>query len=257
MKKVYKLIYNPHSGKKRRFFGRNRQVALEEIKRLFDQYQIDVDYFPTKYPNHATKLAKEAVKEGYMGVIVAGGDGTIGEVANGLIESHISLGIIPLGSFMNVARMLAIPQELEKAVALIKIGRKRKIDMGIVIEMGGKSLDQPYFFLESVGVGLWAQLHQTVDEVEKGKWEGFIHFVSTCFGYYHHPATLSIDATSVSTKAVLITVSNGPYSAAALKLAPDAKLNDHLLTISLYKMTKFELLKYFYYLFRFGKSFRS
>jgi diacylglycerol kinase (ATP) len=252
----YKFIYNPHSGIKRQFLFGSRRVALDQMKRLLDQYQIPVDFFPTKYPNHAKKLAKEAIQQGYSHVLVAGGDGTIGETANGLIGSDITLGIVPLGSFMNVARMLSIPKDLEKAIQLIKIGRTRKIDVGCVTKIGGRDLSQPHYFLESCGIGLWAQLHQQIDLLEKRKWEGFKNLFHTAFGYYYYPARISIDGKIVTTKAILVTVSNGPYSGASLKIAPLAKLNDHLLTISLYKMSKFELMQRIYYLFRFSKTWK-
>lgn len=114
------LIYNPLAGKKRKLLPMQTDVTLEQIKDLFKQYQIPVDYAPTKHAGHATELAKQAVKK-YKMVIAAGGDGTIGEVMTGLVGSEVTLGILPLGSFMNIARMLSIPRDVEAAIMLMNI----------------------------------------------------------------------------------------------------------------------------------------
>src|SRR3954468_24777623 len=92
----YRLIYNPKAGKKRSFLHLHTKASatLEEVQYLLERYQIVVDLAPTKGPGHATELAKEAVKMKYKGVLVAGGDGTAGEAANGLIGSNTPLGIL-------------------------------------------------------------------------------------------------------------------------------------------------------------------
>ncbi len=240
-----KLIYNPHAGMKRKLVNAGVQVSLEDIKSVIKQYQITADYFPTNGPGHATTLAKNAIKEGYKTVLVAGGDGTAGEAANGLVNSDIPLGIIPMGSVMNIARMLSIPNDLEKAVELIKIGRIRKIDVGAVIKMGEDKLNTPYFFLESAGIGLEAHLHEYVMEMERGDKKAFFKIFKTWIDYYSHSAKITIDNRVINTKSMLIAVSNGPYTGTAIPLAPDAKLNDHRLTVSIFKMSKWELLKFF------------
>lgn len=253
--KPYKLIYNPYSGQKRKIVpGKMGDITLEDIKILLDQYQIPVDLFPTKYPGHATELGRDAIKEKYDVVLVAGGDGTVGETANGLVGSDITLGIIPLGSFMNVARMLSIPFDAEKAIEIIKINRTRKIDVGGITKLDGKKLGDPYYFLESAGIGLEADMHYHFLDLEKGKLQAIAKMIRTIWGFYGEPGKITIDDQEISTRATLVTVSNGPYASAALKLAPKAKLNDHRLTVSLYYMSKFELIRYFYNQLRIGKT---
>jgi diacylglycerol kinase (ATP) len=154
-----KFIYNPHAGEKRRLNPMQKKVALEDVKALLEQYQIPVDPTPTKYPKHATELAKDSIKEGYKTVIVAGGDGTVGEVINGLVGSDVVIGILPLGSVMNNARMFGIPLELEKAVELIKIRRERKIDVGGITKLNGEKMEETYYFTEQSGIGFDAIMH--------------------------------------------------------------------------------------------------
>jgi diacylglycerol kinase (ATP) len=249
----YKLIYNPNAGKKRSTFSGSNGIALEDISDLLTQYQIDADFFPTKKPGHATQLAKDSIPEGYSSVLVAGGDGTVGEVANGLVGSDVTLGILPLGTFMNVARMLSIPTDLEKAVMLIKTARVRKIDVGCITYMSGKELDSCHYFLESSGMGIEAEFHQHFTALEKGSYTALFDLAHIFKDYYNNTVTLVLDDDQeIRTHASLITVSNGPYTGAALKVAPDAKLNDHRLTVSIFEMSRHEIIGYFMKLLRVG-----
>lgn len=240
----YKLIYNPQAGKKRSLYSlKKNDASLEELDFLLKKYQILYDKIPTKRAGHATELANEAVKEGYKGVLVAGGDGTVGEVANGLIGSELPLGIIPLGSFMNIARMLSIPLDLEKAVQVIKIGRERKIDVGMITRMGGDILTLPHYFLESSSIGLEAQFHESFKKLEKGILSEVFKIFKTFFDFYTYSVDVWLDGKKQHTKVAAVIVSNGSLSGTALELAPEAKLNDHRLTVSTYKMTKYELIR--------------
>lgn len=234
-----KLIYNPHAGLKRKFF--TTSATLEDIHVLLDQYQIPVDFVPTQYPGHATELARASIEEGYKLVLVAGGDGTVGEVANGLIRSPVTLGILPLGSFMNIARMLAIPTDLEKAVQLIKIGRTRKIDVGCITTLSGEPLQQPYYFLENAGIGIEAEVHDYFLQVERGNSFALIAAIKAVISYYHYKAKIIIDDKEMETRAPVVTISNGPFTGAAFELAPKAKLNDHRLTVRTFSMGKVSL----------------
>lgn len=252
----YLLIYNPNAGKKRSFlhFHTKPSASLEQVKFLLEKYQIIVELAPTKGPGHATQLAREAAKKGYKGVLVAGGDGTVGETANGLIDSDMPLGILPFGSFMNTAKMLSVPFDLEKAVQVIKIGRIRKIDVGIMTAMNGKKLAEPHYFLESSSIGLEAQLHENVRLMEKGDlWQPF-KALKTFIDFYAYPVDVEIDGKIIRTRASAVIVANGAVSGASLELVDKAKLNDHRLTVSIYTMSKYELVSFFIRLIYGGKK---
>lgn len=251
----YAVIYNPHAGTKRKILPNPTATSLEDIKHLLEQYQIRVEYFPTKYAGHATILAQELAKKGFNTILAAGGDGTVGEVANGLVKTEATLGVLPLGSFMNVARMLSIPLDIEKAVQLIKINRTRKIDVGVVNRLSGEKLDQPYYFIESAGIGLEAQLQEYFLELEKGDKKALFRIFKTFFDFYGHPGKITADGKEINTRAILVAVSNGPYTGANIPLAPKAKLNDHKLTLSLFKMSKWELLNYIFMITRTDKRY--
>ena len=115
------FIVNPTSGKPSR---RKKFVAFAE------QISINPDYklVETKYRGHAKELASEA-KDDYRTIIAVGGDGTINEVASGILGSEATLGIIPMGSGNGLSHHLGIPQDCTKALKLIENGQAKPIDI--------------------------------------------------------------------------------------------------------------------------------
>jgi len=246
-----KVIYNPFAGTTKKLV--NNPISLEDVKHFLERYEIDADFYPTEHKGHATELAHNAIKENYKMVLVAGGDGTVGEAANGLINSEVILGILPMGSYMNIARMLSIPLDIEKAVMILRIGQTRKIDVGAITTLSGKKLNKPYVFLESVGFGLEAQAHQYMNEFEKGNYKAPFTLLKTVYEYLSQKTEVVIDDHTIRTKATNINISNGPYSGPAIAMAPEAKLNDHRLTVTVFKMGKFD---FFYYFLRLWLGFK-
>ncbi len=238
-----KVIYNPIAGNKKRLLKIDR---LKQLQDLMEQYQLPADFIATTKAGDATEFARLAVKQKYTHVLVAGGDGTLSEVATGLINTEVILGILPLGTFMNTAKMLSVPVDIEKAVMLIKIGKTRKIDVGQMTEISGGKPKDPIYFLENSGIGMEAELQKAIGFWEKGDWRQIVHMVRTVFDFYSQKIEIKIDNKKIiKTKASMIEVSNGPWTGAAMNMAPDAKLNDHRLTVSVFHMQRLELLFFF------------
>lgn len=243
--KKYKLIFNPHSGTKRYFFLPIKSTSLENLVKLFYTHNIAVDTVITQRSHHAQDLAKEAVKNGYDVILIAGGDGTVGEAVNGIVGSDVTVGILPFGTYMNVSRMLGIPNDLKRAISLIVKGNTQTIDLGVVTKLEGNKLEQPYYFLESAGVGFEAEIHDHFYSFERGNLVGLFRLFDTIRSYYWSTTTIILDKrTKIETKASVVSVSNGAYSGPALKLTPKAKLNDHKLVVSVYQMSKWEFLRH-------------
>lgn len=250
-----KVIYNPHAGKKRKLLPNPLNPSLDDLKLLFEQYQIPADFFPTKRPGHATILAGEAVRQRYKMVVAAGGDGTVGETASGLVGKNIPLAILPLGSFMNIARMLSIPLDPEKAVTLIKIGRLRTIDAGLITGIKRRHNQNSYFF-ESCGIGLEAKLNMQFLDIEHGRVSRLIDMFKTFAGNEKNEITITMDGKKLNLrKASWINISNSPYSGLGVASAPKAKLNDHRLTVSVFRMSSLELLKHFFSVLIYGNNY--
>ncbi len=116
------FIINPHSGKK-------QYPDLEEkILAACRQTSIDVHIQITERAGHATLMAKEAINQNFDLVFAVGGDGTVNEVAKGLIHSNVTMGIIPKGSGNGLARHLGIPQKPHQALSLLQSGKSVLMD---------------------------------------------------------------------------------------------------------------------------------
>ena len=119
------LIINPISGTE------SKKYIPEEVAAAIDQKKYDLFIRVTGHPNHASEIARDAVKNNYKFVITAGGDGTVNEVARELINCDTVLGILPYGSGNGLARELGIPLDSEKAIEIILSAHTRTIDYGV------------------------------------------------------------------------------------------------------------------------------
>src|SRR5205823_11786446 len=121
------------------------RATLQAVEEALEEAGVRFDLQETRSPRHATRLAKEAVLEGCKLVIAAGGDGTVAEASEALVNTETALGIMPLGSIMNMARTLCIQRDLKLAAKTIAAGRVLAMDVGQVHDR---------LFLEAAGVGL-------------------------------------------------------------------------------------------------------
>jgi YegS/Rv2252/BmrU family lipid kinase len=143
-----KIILNPYAG---RWKGQRSMPAVEAALK---EAGVDFDLVCTAGADHAIELAREAALEGYSPVVAAGGDGTIGEVVNGLMQAAGDqtagpLAIIPLGSANDFIQTLGTPTDVKGACQLLQTGQARTIDVGRVNER---------YFINDVGVGFEPQV---------------------------------------------------------------------------------------------------
>lgn len=220
-----KVIVNPASGKKGGIT--TNAAGSDEVRRLLEINDIDADVVETEYPEHATELAKAAAKDGYDIVVACGGDGTVGEVAKALIGSRrTALGILPLGSANNVARMMNVPFDLEGATALLRTGKIINADVG---RCNGE------YFLETAGVGLDAALFPILNQVDKGEYIRLWDAVKTLFRFRPRSVTMVVGKRAIRMKALVVLVANGPYWGYLVPLAPDAKVDDQKFDVVVFR----------------------
>src|SRR5258708_7810716 len=140
------LILNQKSGESPFSEVEGSSESYEEIILAeLSVYGIKPEVWYTTPEDPGEGLARKAAEEHAELVIAAGGDGTIHAVANGLIGSTSTIGIIPLGTMNNVAHSLNIPFSIAEACAIIAKGDIRAIDVGKI---------NGHIFLEAAGIGL-------------------------------------------------------------------------------------------------------
>lgn len=230
-----RLIFNPHAGRKAGL-ATNRTTLLT-IRDLMARYGLGNELVVADSEAAAVTAAREAVRLGYDMVVAAGGDGTVAAIASELLNSETALGILPLGSVMNVARMLGIPRELDGAAEILATGKIRAIDVG---EANGQ------LFLEGGSVGLNATIFREFQRLEAGEYRSLFTALWVLLRYRPARMTISLDDQTISTRALMAAVANGPYTGLSFTVAPKAKVDDGLFDVRVFhRFSRWELVRHF------------
>jgi YegS/Rv2252/BmrU family lipid kinase len=179
------------------------------------------------------QVRKAAGRKRYGLIIAAGGDGTVEAVASGLVGTDTTLGIVPLGTYNNVATCLGIPTDVAQACALIAGGTARRVDVGEVI---ARYMKRPRTFLEVSTVGFGAALGPLGQHVEKRRWDQAAQALPGVMDMSPTPTHVRLDDElhGRTSNTLLVTVSNSPRAGAGLALAPNAHMDDGLLDVCIY-----------------------
>jgi YegS/Rv2252/BmrU family lipid kinase len=174
----------------------------------------------------AVDVAKMGIEAGFSHIVAMGGDGTINEVANGLLGSEATLAVIPAGTGNDFIRMLGIPSNPMQAVETLLDGIPRTIDLGQV--------DDGRCFVNGMGIGLDAQVARDVLAMERlrGAAAYLTAAVRQIFRFEAFPVTLSTSEESLELTCLSLGIANGIYAGGGFKLAPRANINDGLIDIS-------------------------
>ena len=210
---MIRFVINPGAGK-----HKNLKMLEKDIKKIFPQAEI----VHTKCAGHAKELALEAAQKNYKAVIAVGGDGTINEVTQGLINSNTALGIIPCGSGNGFARLIKMPlKDNIKCLEIIKRNHIKKIDVGLA---------NNEYFLNVAGFGFDALVaHKFATSKRRGKLPYFKIGVKEFFSY--RPAKFNLtfdDGKKTEISPLCVTFANGNQYGCDFVIAPNAILDDGL-----------------------------
>jgi diacylglycerol kinase family enzyme len=167
---------------------------------------------------HAESLTLEAVKRGEPMVVAAGGDGTIAEVANGLMGTGARLGVIPLGTANVLAHELGLPFSPKAVAAALAFGRTTTLWPGVASSADGDRL-----FVQMLGVGFDAHVVKRVTFPMKklfGKGAYALRSIAEVTRYDYTPIRLRVDA--LETQASSVIVSKGRLYGGSFRLAANA-----------------------------------
>ena len=226
------FIINPVSGSK------ETQSAKKKLPKLIMQTLDKDQWLPniafTEYAGHATELAHQYARMGFDAVVAVGGDGTVNEVARGLVEGTkydvqctkgTALGIIPMGSGNGFARHLNIPIKPQKALEMINHSEPISVDYGLA---NGK------LFVSTCGTGFDAVI---ADHFAGSNKRGFSTYLQNILHdvFSYTPETYHIvgDGLDVTHKAFLITFANANQWGYEALIAPKASVQDGKMDIML------------------------
>lgn len=189
-------------------------------------FELDVRETGANGPT-AADLAQAAVDEHFDACLVAGGDGTVQPAALRLLDTGVVLGILPYGSFMNIANGLGISLKAEEAVEVIAARHVVRCDVG---EVGGHEK----VFFETAGVGLDAHVFGAARLAERGKRVHALRRLWRAATQGTHRVTLVVDGREHAHRVYQILIANSPYYLWSFPIVPDARMDDGRLEIAVY-----------------------
>ncbi len=249
------LVYNPYAG----------QVVvwreLDDVLSLLRKHGWVIDIREVRRPGEATEYAREAVKRCARVVVAAGGDGTVSEVARGLVGTDVALGVLPIGTTnvwalqmripalnpmlptTGIVRLMAALRErisrplpadyyrrmLLKAARVLIEGRRVAVDVG---EVDG------HYFLMWVGVGLDAAITDKISLGNKkvsGSWAYLKPALWTLPRYHTTDICMRLDDKITQVKSNWVVVSNIQLYAGMFQLGAKARVNDGRLDVCVFK----------------------
>jgi diacylglycerol kinase (ATP) len=225
------LIVNPTSGPWD--IGRELPAVQEHL----EDHGWRTTLYKTGRPGEATQLAKQARDGKVDAVFVAGGDGTINEVVNGLAESPVALGVLPGGTGNVWAKELGLPTRsplhwlpLVDSVKSLVPGSQRRIDLG---RANGR------YFLQWAGLGLDAEVTYAMEPRTRtqrhlGTLTYVIAGLTTAANLVGTRTRILIDEERIYRRAILIVISNSQLYGGKVRIATDARLDDGLLDVNVF-----------------------
>lgn len=221
------IILNPAAGRGR---GAGFKTQIESALP-------DAKIWQTTRAGEATELARRTVQEGATLVVAAGGDGTLGEVLNGIFGRGAKLGVLPLGTGNDFARCIGIGTGLENALQVLQSGTARAVDVGKA-EIGETSR----YFLNVAGAGFDSRVAARINDHRPkllSKLSGTGAYLFACLAEMRRfplaDFRLELDEKIVETHAVLCAIANASSYGGGMLVAPGADLGDGLFEVCLIK----------------------
>lgn len=220
-----KVILNPWA-------DRGRAAQLKDALEVSGAKYGGLDVELTQAPGHAAILARTAAEEGYERIGVAGGDGTVHEVVNGLMAvpagERPAIGLIPVGSGNDYAYGAGLVLSPEVAVERLFTGETRRMDLALLEDNRG----QRRYACNGIGIGFDAAIAIATTRIKRlyGFAAYFAAALQTIALHYERPQyTVTFDGETVSQPSLLLGIGVGPRIGGGFLLTPDATFEDGLL----------------------------
>ncbi len=208
------FIFNPHSG-----FNRRKPGFIRKVQEWVSGAGLDAEFVTTERPHHATELARAAVARGCERIVAIGGDGTLNEVACGVVHTPAALGLVPCGSGNGLGRHLGVHGSWRRALRIVRDGRVRPIDTGVAAG---------HRFCNVMGVGFDAEIARRFNNLPS---RGFRTYLRTgwnaFFGYQPETYTVrTADGRATAVTAFLLSVANSDQYGNNARIARGASVDD-------------------------------
>ena len=204
--------------------ARQGQKSLAIAVNMLTELGIELIVIPIRNPQQLRQSIQERAEQ-IDAVIIGGGDGTLNVIVDCLLEHHLPLGILPLGTANDLARTLNLPLTVPEACKVIAQGRLKKIDLGWV---NGKH------FFNVASLGLSVAITEKLSRGMKQRW-GILAYGFTAIQAIaqNRPfrATIVSNNETIQVKSTQIAIGNGRYYGGGMAVAKDASIDDQRLDL--------------------------
>jgi YegS/Rv2252/BmrU family lipid kinase len=231
------FIVNPVAGGGR---GERTERVIRDLLRTPGRGRAEI--VSTERPGHAVELAERGARAGHDPIIGVAGDGTLSEIANGLLraEDRPAFGAVPIGTGNDFARSLALPTDVGAAVGVaFDPSEPKLIDVGA---LGDR------YFLNVAGLGFDADVARTANRMPSVIRRGSIPFMAAVLLEIArktvHPVDIYLDGRLFRRRCLMVAVANGPFYGGGMMICPDASREDGLLDVCMVgDLSRLEVLK--------------
>jgi diacylglycerol kinase (ATP) len=221
-------IVNPAAG------NRRAMARWQAVSRHLLAGGYGASVFQTKERGDAATLARQAVEMGFETVVAVGGDGTVNEVVNGMLQvadarGTVRLGIVPAGTGMDFVRNARLPRRPRSIAAAVMSTHERRLDIGM------SEADQSRAFVNFAETGLGAAVvarEARMSEAWPGRLSFFLAALAASVQDRNVAATISVDGAEVyDGRLVSVVIANGEYFGGGMRIAPQASMEDGKLDV--------------------------
>jgi diacylglycerol kinase (ATP) len=213
-----------------------RSTGLDDLRQVMAANGLGDDLVVPSTEAELAAACSAAMEAGVDVVVAAGGDGTTARVADELLDRPVALGILPMGSVMNIARSLRIPRDLDQAAGLLVTQEPIEIDVG---QADGRP------FYQAGSVGLNAAMFREAAHFDDPDWFSIVRCVWVAIRYRPARMVIQLDNRLVRTRALMVSISNGQYFGAGMTVAPNARLDDGKFDVRVFRgFSKWELIRH-------------
>jgi YegS/Rv2252/BmrU family lipid kinase len=219
---------------------KHRNKICAELEEVFNNHYETV-FCATEYADHGIELTYNAIVQGTEYVICVGGDGTMNQVANGIMKAanenpqlHIKAGLLPHGTGNDFAKTIGVTYNLHKLKQFIDNGLYKPVDLGLVNYTSPAGSDESRYFVNITDVGIGGTIAQKLVTASKA-WGPTITYqkaiLTTLLTYRKQEINITAGNFTYTGKALNFIIANGKYFGGGLGIAPHATANDGLFAL--------------------------
>jgi YegS/Rv2252/BmrU family lipid kinase len=235
-KKKWFVVLNPHAGSGRGKKDQDLLIHLLTKKGFYFKLAV------SEFPKHTIQLTIQAIEKGYRNLIVAGGDGTLNEVVNGIFSqaicspAEITVGVIPVGTGNDWIKTFGVPNHYKEAIKILSKGETILQDIGR-ITFSENSQTKTCYFANMAGFGFDAMVAKKTNQMkDKGK-KGISLYLQALgvsfFKYKTFRINVILDDQEINDLIFLASIGIGKFNGGGMMLAPDAIPNNGLFQVTI------------------------